>query len=113
MFQNKISNIFLVFCFAFLFGILVNFLTGNYVITYSISESFTKAEAKALVGKRVIDKCFNDRSEGTITHYQQDGFAGPIGVYIHYDKSIKGKFNDIGYDLEPFRKCIELIEKAN
>ena len=99
-----------VFALAFSLGILINFFSGNYTVRFDVTESFTNAEVKALQNKRVEDKCFNKKtlSKGTIRG--SSWFLGSRNVRIRFDQPLNGKYNDLGYDIETYRKCISEIK---
>ena len=102
------------FALAFFIGCGTNFVSGNYWFYFNVRETFTKAEAEAKLGKRVIDNCL-DKSEptkGTIVSYHRYNADGQIWIDIKWDKPFLGKYEKLGQSIETYSRCITEINES-
>jgi hypothetical protein len=104
----------LTFATAFFIGIAANALTGNYQITVTFDETFTKAEVESLLDKKVSDKCFQSPAEntGTIVSHGIDDFSRTRFIEIKWKAPIAGKHETTIQGKEFFERCL-ILEEAH
>lgn len=101
------------FAVAFVLGIALNAYFGRYAISYSVTETFTKAEAESLLNKRILDKCLGktEAKSATVVSYEKYKYTGTTDLVIEFDQALLGRFKTVNYNKEIFEKCVELLEK--
>lgn len=107
---NKIKSflnpkIFPIFAVALFLGLFSDSIFGRYIFRYQITETFTRAEAEAMINRKVTATCFKNPELGMITSYTKHD-DGQITVEITWDKPISGKFDKFNLGKETYRRCV-------
>lgn len=99
------------FALTFLLGVLINSFSGNYWFYFKVTETFTKAEAKAKLNKRVIAKCSGDTqtSRGTVVSYHQSQFDRQIVIGVKWDGPLLGKYGQLDVGKDFYERCVTEI----
>lgn len=97
---------------AFAFAVFIGLWSGGfferYVFSVGIQKSFSAAEARNLIGKRVKDVCqpkANLERKGEIIGYSEYGF-GDIFVNVIWEDA--DKKSQAGYGKGCFEQCVKL-----
>jgi hypothetical protein len=102
-----------VFALTLFLGLIFNSIFGRHIISYSITETFTKSEAEEMVNKRVRADFSNGAVMGTVVSYDKDSDK-EIYVSIVFDSPIldtptTGKIYKLNYGKEVYQQGIEEI----